>query len=109
MKIPFLEPKKTTNTSSSGLVSQADDATKGLLQFKSNISPDTHFSMAGSEQDQIKVFYDGEAGWLACPDSGAGFYIYSAKVQPNPTNKANCIAFEIKPVAATPEKVCTFN
>ncbi|KAF4543369.1 Cell wall protein [Lasiodiplodia theobromae] len=100
-----------TSNQQQGYVSTLEDGTKGLLRFnKGNSAGDTHLSIAGSEQDQLKVMYDGDANWLACPDNGAAFYIYSAKVQPNPPNKANCIPFEIKATQASknPEKVCTY-
>ncbi|KAB2572790.1 hypothetical protein BFW01_g3593 [Lasiodiplodia theobromae] len=92
-------------------------AADGLLgytlpdQFTSPSQLADKFSMAGSEQDQIKLFWDGESNWLACPTEAAGQYmIYPAKMYGKAVGKDKCLSFEVKVnQVEAPATVCVYN
>ncbi|KAL1631895.1 hypothetical protein SLS56_004257 [Neofusicoccum ribis] len=95
-------------------ISGAADGLLGFTlpdQFTSTSQIADKFSLQGSEQDNIKLFYDGDSSWLACPSAAAVQYmIYPAKSYGKSVGKDKCLTFEIRSVpATTPATVCVYN
>ncbi|KAL1630614.1 hypothetical protein SLS54_000485 [Diplodia seriata] len=94
-------------------------AASGLLGFtladQTSLNPSQpadKFSLAGSEMDNIKLFWDGASSWLACPTGEADgqYYVYPEAAYSKAVGKDKCTKFEIGVTQVeTPKEVCVYN